>query len=353
MATIEAPPEAVEAAREAGLRYVTHDLPGIRRRRVGKSFSYRGPDGQLIRDRPTLDRIRALAIPPAWTDVWICANPRGHLQAVGRDAKGRRQYRYHARWRAFRDEDKYGRLAAFGGALPELRRRADQDLSLRGLPREKVLATVVRLLDATMVRVGNEEYAKTNESFGLTTLRDDHADVEGSSVEFSFRGKSGKEHTVGIRDRRLATVIRRCQDLEGQQLFQYLDEDNEPRGVDSGDVNEYLREIAGESFTAKDFRTWGGTVLATRALRDMGPAATQAETKSNIVAAVKQVARHLGNTPAVARRSYIHPAVIEAYEDQSLLDLPSRRSYEQGDLPPRDDLDPDEEMLLAFLRMRS
>ena len=343
--------DAPQAAREAGLRYVTDAVPGIRRRRAGRSFSYRAPDGTTIRDAETLERIRALAIPPAWTEVWISPQPDGHLQAVGRDAKGRKQYRYHPRWRAFRDEDKYGRLAAFGGALPEIRRRVDEDLSRRGLPIEKVLATVVRLLDATLIRVGNDEYARLNESYGLTTMLDEHADIEGSRARFHFRGKSGKVHEVAIQDRRLARVIKRCQDLPGDQLFQYIDDAGVVRDVDSSHVNDYLREVAGQDFTAKDFRTWGGTVLAARLLREEGVPTSETDAKRRVVAVVKEVSRHLGNTPAVARRSYIHPAVVDAYLDQSLLDLPSRSA--DGDprrVPPPDDLDEDEEMLLSFLR---
>jgi DNA topoisomerase-1 len=348
--------ETMVAAESAGLVYVTDAEPGITRRRAGRGFSYTGPDGRRITDRPTLERIRSLVIPPAWTEVWISLEPDGHLQVVGRDARGRKQYRYHPHWRTFRDEHKYGRLAAFGAALPDLRARVDQDLSRRHLPREKVLATVVRLLDWTLIRVGNEEYARTNESFGLTTLRDDHVDVEGASVHFSFRGKSGKEHRVDIRDRRLANVIRRSQDLPGQHLFQYEDPDGVPRAIGSQDVNDYLREISGENFTAKDFRTWGGTVVAARRLREAGPFESAREANRNVVEAVRAVARHLGNTPAVARRSYIHPAVIDAYVDQSLLDLPSRSGDDgTGDdaAPPRDDLDADERALLLFLRARS
>ena len=358
-ATTDVATDTLEAAEAAGLRYVTDAEPGIARRRAGRGFAYRGPDGKPVRNPRTLERIRALAIPPAWTNVWISPFANGHLQAVGRDAKGRKQYRYHARWRAFRDEHKYGRLAAFGAALPEMRRRVDEDLSRRGLPREKVLATVVRLLDWTLIRVGNAEYARTNESFGLTTLRDDHVEVDGAAVRFRFRGKSGKDHEVDLRDRRLARVIRRSQELPGQHLFQYEDEEGRPRAIGSADVNEYLREIAGEEFTAKDFRTWGGTVVAARRLREEGAFASAREADANVVAAVKAVAHHLGNTPAVARRCYVHPAVIEAYLDQSLLDLPSREADEPDRTddvhpaaPPRDGLDADEAGLLDFLRAR-
>jgi DNA topoisomerase-1 len=254
-------PEAT--AEEAGLRYVNDAMPGIRRRRAGRGFTYAGTDGRRLTDRRVLARIRALAIPPAWTDVWICPIARGHLQATGRDARGRKQYRYHARWREVRDEAKYGRMVAFGQALPRIRRRVEADLALPGLPRERVLAAVVRLLEKTAVRVGNEEYARENRSFGLTTLRNRHAEVGTSRIRFRFRGKGGKETEVELNDRRLARIVARCQELPGQALFTYLDEDGEPRTVDSADVNEYLREISGEEFTAKDFRTWAGTVLAT------------------------------------------------------------------------------------------
>ncbi len=347
--------ETMLAAEAAGLRYVTDAEPGIARRRSGGGFTYRGPDGRRVSDRRTLRRIEGLVIPPAWTELWISPDPDGHLQVVGRDAKGRKQYRYHPHWRTYRDEHKYGRLAAFGAALPDLRSRVDHDLSRPYLPREKVLATVVRLLDWTLIRIGNEEYARTNESFGLTTLRDDHVDVEGSAVRFSFRGKSGKDHEVDIRDRRLARVIKRSQDLPGQHLFQYLDA-GEPRAIGSQDVNDYLREISGENFTAKDFRTWGGTVVAARRLREAGPFESAREANGNVVDAVKAVARHLGNTPAVARRSYIHPAVLDAYIDQSLLDLPSRPGADESNddpTPPRDDLDVDEQGLLLLLRART
>jgi DNA topoisomerase-1 len=252
-------PEAT--AEEAGLRYVSDAMPGIRRRRAGRGFTYAGTDGRRLTDRRVLARIRALAIPPAWTDVWICPIARGHLQATGRDARGRKQYRYHARWREVRDEAKYGRMVAFGQALPRIRRRVEADLALPGLPRERVLAAVVRLLEKTAVRVGNEEYARENRSFGLTTLRNRHAEVGTSRIRFRFRGKGGKETEVELNDRRLARIVARCQELPGQALFTYLDEDGEPRTVDSADVNEYLREISGEEFTAKDFRTWAGTVL--------------------------------------------------------------------------------------------
>lgn len=255
------------AARAAHLRYVDHERPGITRRRAGRAFSYRAPDGVLIRDRDELRRIRALAIPPAWSDVWISPHPHGHIQATGRDARGRKQYRYHARWRQVRDESKYGRTVAFADALPAIRARVEHDLALRGLPREKVLAAVVKLLDTTYVRVGNAEYARHNETFGLTTLRNEHLQTEGGPERFTFRGKHGKEHTVPITDRRLRRIVKQCHDLPGQELLEYRDPDGTVHDIDSGDVNAYLHEITGDSFTAKDFRTWAGTKLAAQELQ--------------------------------------------------------------------------------------
>jgi DNA topoisomerase-1 len=305
------------SARAAGLRYSNDTRPGISRRRAGRGFSYRDADGTPIRDSAVLGRIRALAIPPAWTDVWICPDPAGHLQATGRDARGRKQYRYHARWRARRDESKFERLIDFGRALPRIRRRCDADLARPGLAREKVLATVVRLLETTLIRVGNDEYARLNRSFGLTTLRGRHVRVDGTTIRFRFRGKSGQRHEVGLRDRRLAAIVRRCQELPGQELFAYVDPDGEVHDIASDDVNDYLREISGADVTAKDFRTWAGTVLAYRALRAAGVAEDARDAQRNVVAAVKQTALQLGNTPAVARRSYVHPAVVDAYLDGS------------------------------------
>jgi DNA topoisomerase-1 len=310
----QATPEEVKAA---GLRHVSDQDPGISRRRAGTGFSYRRPDGSQI-DETTLDRIRALAIPPAWTDVWICPSPRGHIQATGRDQKGRKQYRYHDRWRQVRDENKYDRLIAFGRALPKLRARVERDLKKRGLNRDRVLAAVVRLMEMTLIRVGNEEYAKQNKSFGLTTLRDRHARIHGAKAVFEFRGKSGKLHRTGIRDRRLARIVKACQDLPGQRLFQYIDDDGEQRSVESADVNAYLREAMGEDFSAKDFRTWAGTVSAARALALAPECASAAEAKRNINTCVKAVAGLLGNTAAVCRKAYIHPAVMTAYEEGAL-----------------------------------
>ncbi len=312
--------DPVASAERAGLEYVTDDEPGIQRKRVGRHFSYIGLDGQPIRDPDHLKRLRSLAIPPAWTEVWICPNPNGHIQATARDAKGRKQYRYHPDWRAVRDETKFTRMARFALALPTIRERVDADLGRRGLPKEKVMAAVVRLLETTHIRVGNEEYAQHNDSYGLTTLRDEHAQIERSKIVFEFRGKSGKEHSIDLRDRRLAQIVKRCQDLPGQRLFQYLDEDGECYTLASNDVNTYLREIAGEDFTAKDFRTWAGTVLCAEALAEIGPATTQTAAKRSLVRAIDRVAEQLGNTRAVCRKSYIHPAVMDAYLDGSFFE---------------------------------
>ena len=309
----------VESARAAGLRYVSDTSPGIRRRRVGKHFSYIGLDGKPIHDEDELKRIRGLVIPPAWKDVWICPNPRGHIQALGHDARGRKQYRYHSEWRKIRDETRYGRLIAFGRALPHIRERVNADLSLADLPREKVLAVVVRLLDELSIRVGNEEYARENKSFGLTTLRNRHVKVEGTSIRIHFRGKRGIEHDVGIRDRRLARIIKQCQDLPGHELFQYLDESGKRQHIDSDDVNEYLRAITGKDFTAKDFRTWAGTVMTVCALTELGEAETQTQAKKHLAQAIESAAKHLGNTPTICRKCYVHPEVINSYLDGKLL----------------------------------
>ncbi|HET7703933.1 MAG TPA: hypothetical protein VFK35_11080 [Candidatus Limnocylindrales bacterium] len=334
----------------AGLRHCTDARPGITRRRSGRGFSYRGPDDELIRDEETLARIRAIAIPPAWTDVWICPHPNGHLQAVGRDARGRKQYRYHARYRARRDDAKFERLIAFARALPAIREQVERDLARPGLPRPKVLAAVVRLLELTLIRVGNDEYARLNRSFGLTTLRDRHATVEGSTVTFRFRGKSGLVHEVGLRDRRLAGVVRRCRDLPGQELFQYVDDEGETRDVASDDVNGYLGAIA-DGITAKDFRTWAGTVLAWRALRSLGKGATDREKQRNVSAAIQATADGLGNTAAIARSAYVHPAVVDAYLDGRIASALVQAAEDTDEPPGR--TDPDEERaVVALLRAR-
>jgi DNA topoisomerase-1 len=306
-------PDPAEAAHEAGLVYTTDDEPGIRRVRKGRGFEYVGPDGRRVRDARTLDRIRALAIPPAWEHVWISTRPSGHLQATGRDARGRKQHRYHARWREVRDADKFDRMATFARVLPRIRRRVARDLRRRGLPREKVVATIVRLLETTYARVGNEEYAQQNGSFGLTTLRNRHVEVNGSRVRFLFKGKSGREVSVGVADRRVAAVIKRCEELPGQLLFQYVDDSNERRAVTSDDVNEYLRQASRVDVTAKDFRTWAGTVLAAKALRELGGFESETEAKRKVLEAIDAVARRLGHTRAVCRKSYVHPDVIAMY----------------------------------------
>lgn len=299
-------------AAAAGLRYVTDDRPGIRRERSGDGFAYVGPDGHQVDDQAELRRFKSLAIPPAWSDVWICPDVDGHLQATGRDARGRKQYRYHPRWRAHRDEAKFDRMRAFGLALPQIRARVAKDLQRRGMPREKVLALVVQLLEVTLIRIGNEDYARENGSFGLTTLTDEHLVVAGGGAAFEFRGKSGKDHRISLADRQLARLVKRCQDLPGQQLFQYLDDDGRVRDVESGDVNAYLQEIAGADFTAKDFRTWAGTLLVARELVQL-PWRTKKQAAANVAAAIKAAASRLGNTPAVCRRSYVYPGVIGGY----------------------------------------
>ncbi len=334
----------------AGLRYVRDDSPGIHRVKGGKSWRYVGPDGRPIHDDETLTRIRALAIPPAWTEVWICPRADGHIQATGRDAKGRKQYCYQARWRCVRDEAKYGRTLAFGQALAKIRRITNRDLELHGLPRRKVLAGVVRLLETTLIRVGNDEYARTNQSFGLTTMRDRHARIKGSSVEFRFRGKSGVQHVVSIEDPKLARVVRRCQELPGQELLQYVDDSGEVRDIDSGDVNDYLREITGEDFTAKDFRTWAGTVLAMIALQEFKTFDSQAQAQKNIVRAIESVARRLGNTPSVCRKCYIHPGILDAYLEGTMLDSLRRRAGEA--MENVRGLSSEEAAALALLRRR-
>ena len=341
--------EPERSARAAGLRYVNDDQPGITRRRRGRGFQYVAPDGKTISDRDARRRIDALAIPPAWTDVWICPSPNGHIQATGRDARGRKQYRYHPRWREVRDETKYHRMAAFARALPRIRRRVDRDMRRHALSRERVVATVVRLLDVTTIRVGNDEYARENRSFGLTTLRDRHVDVRGDRITFRFRGKGGRVHDVEVEDPRVARVIRRCEELPGQDLFQFLDEDGEPVDVTSDDVNDYLRGAAGEEFTAKDFRTWTGTVLAAWALDELG--GSDAPPKKQLVAAIESVAADLGNTPAVCRSCYVHPDVIDAHLDGTLkadLGRQAGTALTRG----RHRLAPQEAAVLAFLDRR-
>ncbi len=310
--------DPLESASEAGLRYTTCSGPCIRRVRCGRAFRYVGPDGKTVRDSKQLDRIRALVIPPAWQNVAICPSASGHLQAVGIDARGRKQYRYHARYRAVRDQAKFSRMLAFGTVLARIRRRVKADLRRAGLPKQKVLAAVVRLLETSFIRVGNEEYARENESFGLTTMKDRHARIKGGKLLFEFRGKSGQEHRIEVANRRLANIVKRCRDLPGYELFQYVGKNGRPCAVDSADVNRYIREIAGSQFTAKDFRTWAGTVLAVRQLYSAGMARTEREGKKAVVAAVKAVAAKLGNRPATCRKYYVHPAILDAYQSGSL-----------------------------------
>jgi DNA topoisomerase I len=319
-------PDPTESARAAGLRYVYDSRPGITRHPTRTGFRYTTPDGHPLRDRnpddkETLARIKSLAIPPAWVDVWICPNPNGHLQATGRDARGRKQSRYHPKWREVRDQSKYEHMLHFGSALPTIRERVEEHLTLRGLPREKVLATIVRLLETTFIRIGNEAYARENKSFGLTTLQRRHVDIRGSRLTFKFKGKSGVEHTVNLTDRRLARIVKTCRDIPGYELFEYLDDDGAPHTLDSTHVNDYLRDISNENFTAKDFRTWAGTVLAAMTLRDFEPCDTESQLKKNIVEAIKSVAQRLGNTPAVCRKCYIHPAVLDAYQSGAMTTL--------------------------------
>ena len=340
-----------EAAKEAGLRYSSDDRRGIRRRRRGRGFQYLDAHGRTITDREERARIDALAVPPAWTDVWICPSPNGHLQATGRDARGRKQYRYHPRWRELRDEAKYDRMLAFAAALPRIRRRVDRDIARKALSKPRVVATIVRLLDETGIRVGNDEYARENGSFGLTTMRKRHAEVEGSSVAFRFRGKSGKTTDVDVTDPRVARVLRRCEGLPGQHLFQYVDEDGEPVDVDSDDVNAYLREVAGGDFTAKDFRTWTGTVLAAWALEELGEAGSQTQATRRVVRAVESVAKELGNTPAVCRSAYIHPQVIETHLEGNLAQLLGREADRRVAQGMRG-LTAHEAAVLALLRRR-
>jgi DNA topoisomerase-1 len=340
----------IESARTAGLRYVCDDKPGIRRTMGPLGFKYIGPNGRVVRNAAELKRIRSLAIPPAWTDVWICADPRGHLQATGRDARGRKQYRYHNDWRACRDETKFDRMHAFAAALPGIRRRTTADLARPGLPREKVLATVVQLLEKSLIRVGNDEYARANRSFGLTTLRNQHVDVKGSTLRFEFRGKSGVRHSVDVDDRRLARIVKQCRDLPGQELFQYVDGDGTHQDVTSQDVNAYLKEITGQDFTAKDFRTWAGTVLAATALRQLEKARTATHAKRNVVQAIEAVAGMLGNTRSVCRKSYIHPAIIDCYVDGSMFEVDLQRTAAGRKAALR--LRVDEVVTLTILQMR-
>jgi DNA topoisomerase I len=351
MANVEASPESIAAAKSAGLRYVNDDDPGITRVGAGRTLHYENAAGRRVTDPATLGRIKRLAIPPAWTGVWICPRDDGHIQATGRDARGRKQYRYHSDWRAVRDENKYERMIAFGKALPRIRRRVARDLRRRGLGREKILATMVRLLETTLVRVGNEEYARTNGSVGLSTMRDRHVDIKRNTLRFQFKGKSGKNHDIELHDPRLAEIVRRVQDLPGQELFQYLGEQGELQDVKSDDVNQYLREIAGEEFSAKDFRTWAGTVLAAIALRQFERFDTKSQAKKNLVSAIERVAERLGNTPTVCRKCYIHPVILDSYLDGATVEFILKKTEDtlSHGLPS---LSGAEGAVLAFLQQR-
>ena len=333
-----------------GLRYANDTGAGITRLRAGKGMRYKDAGGRPVRDAVTLARIKVLVIPPAWTDVWICPWPDGHIQATGRDARGRKQYRYHNGWRTVRDAAKYERTVAFGRALSKIRRVTNRHLKLSGLPKRKVLAVLVQLLETTLIRVGNSEYARDNRSFGLTTMRDGHATLLGGSIQFKFRGKSGIHHAISLHDKRLARVVKKCQELPGQELFQYVHDTGEVCDVKSDDVNDYLREIAGEEFTAKDFRTWAGTVLAVIALREFEAFDTKAGAKKNIVRAIESVARRLGNTPSVCRKCYIHPAVLDAYLDGTMLD--SMRQKTEEELADMRGLTREEVAVLVLLERR-
>jgi DNA topoisomerase I len=341
--------DPVESAKMAGLRYVNDAQPGIHRRRRGKGFQYNDAEGKAVRDKETLARIKSLVIPPAWSDVWICQNPKGHLQVTGRDARGRKQSRYHPRWREVRDETKYERMTIFGSILPTIRERVEQDLSLPGMPRQKILATIVRLMEATLIRVGNEEYARENHSYGLTTMRNKHVEVEGSTVSFKFQGKSRVRHSVDIRDRRIAKIIQRCQDIPGYELFQYIDKEGGHHTIDSVDVNDYLREVSGQDFTAKDFRTWAGTVLACTVLQEFEAFESQTQAKKNVVQAIKDVAARLGNTPTVCRKSYVHPVVLDTYFSGAMIKT-VKQKVEQETAPQA--LRDEEVALLQLLQKR-
>lgn len=338
-----------DAAISAGLTYVNDDMPGITRQRSGKGFSYKGPDGRTITDKVERKRLASLAIPPAYVDVWICPDPRGHIQATGRDTKGRKQYRYHPEFRELRDSSKYDRMLDFARGLPQLRAQVDADMSRRGLPLEKVLATIVFLLENTMIRVGNTRYARENKSHGLTTLRMRHVTLDGNQVRFKFKGKSGKEWNLGLRDRRVARIIRAVQEIPGQHLFQYVDDDGTRRQVTSTEVNDYLRQITGRQVTAKDFRTWTGTVLAALALAEYEKADSEAAAKRNVRDAIESVAARLGNTPTICRQCYVHPQIIDAYlADELRLELADTID----DTLTQTDLRPEETQVLRFLKKR-
>jgi DNA topoisomerase-1 len=351
IAKVEVVTDPVEVAEDAGLRYVNDEQPGYTRKPKGDGFEFFDTDGKPIRDEPRLLRIRRLAIPPAYKDVWICPAANGHIQATARDARGRKQYRYHERWREARDENKYDRMLVFGQALSKIRRQVGKDLGLPDLPRNKVLATVVHLLGRTFIRIGNEEYARENKSFGLTTMRNSHVDVKGAKLSFNFRGKSGVQHEIDLNDRRLANIIRKLQDLPGQDVFQYEDEAGEVRSVTSEDVNDYLHEISGEEFTAKDFRTWAGTVLTAMALNAQGPVENETQAKKNIKDAIAAVAKILGNTPTVCRKCYVHPVVLESYLDGDMIEGLKQKT-EEALAEKLEDMRAEEAAVMAFLQAK-
>jgi len=343
--------DPVESAEAIGLHYVTDEGPGIQRRQQKDGFVYINVDNKPIDDPQEIERINKLGIPPAWENVWICPDPNGHLQATGRDAKGRKQYRYHAAWRSLRDQTKFTRMIAFSEALTQIRARIESDLSRSGLPRDKVLATVVQLMELTRIRVGNEEYAKTNKSFGLTTMRDQHVDIDGATMHFKFRGKSGVEHDIELKDRRLARIVKRCQDIPGQELFQYIDEDGQRQSISSGDVNNYIRDITGQDFTAKDFRTWAGTILAARELHAIGVCESATAVKKAIVQAIKIVAEHLGNRPATCRKYYVHPAILNAFELGTLMEVMAAQTRSEGEDSPHQ-LSCEEQAVVLLLKQQ-
>jgi DNA topoisomerase-1 len=341
--------DSPKSARQAGLLYVNPGLPGIRRLGGPKQFHYQLPNGRALADKNKLARIKRLAIPPAWTNVWICPVENGHLQATGYDARGRKQYRYHRRWREARDETKYNRMIDFARVLPKIRRRIERDLKRPGLPREKVLAAIISLLESGLIRVGNDEYARENHSFGLTTMRDHHVNVRGSKIQFRFKGKSGKYHKIDLEDRRLAKIVSRCQAIPGQELFQYIGDDDKNHDVTSSDVNAYLQEITNSDFTAKDFRTWGGTVMAAVALRESEAFETKKQAKKSLLCAIEAVAQRLGNTPAICRKCYIHPHILNAYLDSSMLEK-FKSCLARPVTGAAAALKPGEAAVLAFLR---
>nr|WP_232298916.1 DNA topoisomerase IB [Granulicella tundricola] len=345
--------DPMASAEAAGLRYVTDAEPGIHRRKTAGGFRYVDAAGKAVRDAKMLGRIKSLVIPPAWSDVWISARADGHLQATGRDVRGRKQSRYHPHWRTVRDETKYERMIQFAGALPGIRKRVEHDLALPGLPREKVLATIISLMEATLIRVGNAEYARENKSYGLTTMRNKHVEVDGSKITFSFQGKSRVHHTIDLQDRRLASIVRRCEELPGYRLFQYVDREGNHHAIDSADVNEYLHAITGEHFTAKDFRTWAGSVLAAEMLRGFEPFSSESEAKKNVVQAIAAVAGRLGNTPSVCRKCYVHPAVLESYLGSAISAEGAKRKLERQITEHVRALRTEERTLLELLRERA